>query len=126
MKTSTLLYLEIIIHSTPYMNGRATTRGVLKAHAFFFLQETAVDHNFPSKQQGICPLMGYIRNSLLHQNQSKYLVDHFDFILVNNCDIFFHCFSEVFCYIIKISSVFSMVIWLVHPITGSICDKDTY
>ena len=26
---------EIIIHSTAYMNGRATTRGVFKAHAFF-------------------------------------------------------------------------------------------
>ena len=30
-----LLYLEIIIHSTPYMNGGATTRGVFKVHAFF-------------------------------------------------------------------------------------------
>ena len=27
--------LEIIIHSTPYMNGRATTRGVLKRMHFF-------------------------------------------------------------------------------------------
>ncbi len=34
-KTSILLYLEIIIHSTPYMNGRATMLGVFKAHAFF-------------------------------------------------------------------------------------------
>ncbi len=31
-----LLYLEMIIHSTPYMNGRATTLGVFKAYAFFF------------------------------------------------------------------------------------------
>ena len=29
--------LEIIIHLTPYMNRRATTLGVFKAHAFFFL-----------------------------------------------------------------------------------------
>ncbi len=35
MKNSILLYLEIILHSTPYMNGRATTLGVFKAHAFF-------------------------------------------------------------------------------------------
>ncbi len=34
-KTSILLYLEIIIHSTPYMNGRATTLGVLKRMRFF-------------------------------------------------------------------------------------------
>ncbi len=27
----------IIIHSTPYMTGRATTRGVFKAYAFFFV-----------------------------------------------------------------------------------------
>ncbi len=27
--------VRIIIHLTAYMNGRATTRGVFKAHAFF-------------------------------------------------------------------------------------------
>ena len=40
MKTSILLYLEIIIHSTPYTNSRATTRGVFKAHAFFVLMRS--------------------------------------------------------------------------------------
>ena len=30
-----LLYLEIIIHLTAYMKGRATARGVFKAHVFF-------------------------------------------------------------------------------------------
>ncbi len=29
------ILIEIIIHSTPHMNGRATTRGVFKAYAFF-------------------------------------------------------------------------------------------
>ncbi len=33
-----LLYLEIMIHSTAYMNGIATMWGVFKAHAFFFCQ----------------------------------------------------------------------------------------
>ncbi len=28
-----------IIHSTPDMNGRATTLGVFKAHAFFFIDK---------------------------------------------------------------------------------------
>ena len=45
MKTPTVIMVrktdgtvgEIIIHSTPYTNGRATTRGVFKAHAFFLL-----------------------------------------------------------------------------------------
>ena len=27
---------RMIIYSTPYMNGRATTRGVFKAYVFFF------------------------------------------------------------------------------------------
>ncbi len=27
---------EVITHSTPYMNGGATMRGVFKAYAFFF------------------------------------------------------------------------------------------
>ena len=30
-------WLEIIIHSTPYMDGMATTRGVFKAYEFFLL-----------------------------------------------------------------------------------------
>ena len=38
MKTSMLLYLEILIHSTPYTNGGAMTRGVFKVHAFFFAE----------------------------------------------------------------------------------------
>ncbi len=32
---------EIIIHSTPYMNGRATTRGVFKAYVVFFSDQIA-------------------------------------------------------------------------------------
>ncbi len=34
-RTDILLYPEIMIHSKPYMTGRATTRGVFKAYAFF-------------------------------------------------------------------------------------------
>ncbi len=30
-------WLAMIIHSTPYMNGGATSRGVFKAYAFFTL-----------------------------------------------------------------------------------------
>ncbi len=29
--------MKVIIHSTAYVNGRATTRGVFKLHAFFFV-----------------------------------------------------------------------------------------
>ncbi len=32
-----LCWLGIIIYSTPYMNGRAMTRGVFKAYVFFFV-----------------------------------------------------------------------------------------
>ena len=32
--------LEIIIHSTLYMNGRATTRGVLKRMRFFDIERS--------------------------------------------------------------------------------------
>ncbi len=45
MQTS-ILYLEIVIHLTPYMNGGATTPGVFKAHAFFLHLLTSSIYQF--------------------------------------------------------------------------------
>ncbi len=43
----------MIIHLTPYMNGRATTRGVFEAHAFFFIWYFGQNYSKLKEVQGI-------------------------------------------------------------------------